>query len=93
MLEIKSFQIGDRQLKIASKIRVDNIGKLIFVNVGNVTIYGNNKLQYISGSVILACNSNIYLHGNITLTNNRAINGGAIRLYQSSHLFLLEPTK
>ena len=26
------------------------------------------------------------------MTNNRAINGGAIRLYQTSHLFLLEPT-
>ena len=92
LLEIKSFKFRIYHLTIASKIRVDNIGKLIFVNVGNVTIYGNNKLEYISGSVILACNSNIYLHGNISFENNRATNGGAIRLDQSSHLFLLEPT-
>ena len=92
MLEIKSLQVGIYHWTIASKIRVDDIGKLIFVNVGNVTIYGNNNLEYISGSVILACNSDIYLHGNISFENNRATNGGAIRLYQSSHLFLLEPT-
>uniref|UniRef100_A0A1X7U929 Uncharacterized protein n=1 Tax=Amphimedon queenslandica TaxID=400682 RepID=A0A1X7U929_AMPQE len=93
MLEIKSFHVGDRQSKIAApKIRVDNIGKLIFVNVGNVTIYGSNIMEYISGSVILACNSDIYLHGKIWFANNKATNGGAIRLYQSSHLFLLEPT-
>ena len=92
MLEIKSLQVGRYHTTLASKIKVDDIGKLIFVNVGNVTIYGNNNLEYISGSVILACNSDIYLHGNISFENNRATNGGAIRLYQSSHLFLLEPT-
>ena len=92
MLEIKSLQVGSYQLRIASKIKENSIGKLIFVNVGNVTIYGNSNLEYIRGSVILACNSDIYLHGNISFENNRATNGGAIRLYQSSHLFLLEPT-
>ena len=92
LLEMKSLQVGIYHFAIDSKVRVDDFGKLIFVNVGNVTIYGNNNLQYISGSVILACNSNIYLRGNISFENNRAINGGAIRLDQSSHLILLEPT-
>ena len=92
LLELKTFTIGVYHRIDASKIRVDDIGKMIFVNIGNVTIYGNNIMEFISGSVILACNSDIYLYGNISFNSNRAIKGGAIRLDQSSHFFLLEPT-
>uniref|UniRef100_A0A1X7UGD7 TRP C-terminal domain-containing protein n=1 Tax=Amphimedon queenslandica TaxID=400682 RepID=A0A1X7UGD7_AMPQE len=90
LLELKSFTVGTTNWKLVPK-RVDNIGKMVFVNIANVTIYGNNIMKYITGSVILACNSDIYLYGDILFENNRATNGGAIRLDQSSHMFLLEP--
>uniref|UniRef100_A0A1X7US01 Transmembrane protein n=1 Tax=Amphimedon queenslandica TaxID=400682 RepID=A0A1X7US01_AMPQE len=92
LLELKSFTVGTYHRIPASKVRVDDIGKMVFVNIGNVTIYGSNIMECISGSVILACNSDIYLYGSILFVGNRAANGGAIRLEQSSHLFLLEPT-
>ena len=91
LLELKSFTVGTTSWKLPPK-RIDNIGKMVFVNIGNVTISGNNIMKHITGSVILACNSDIYLYGDILFENNRATNGGAIRLDQSSHLFLLEPT-
>ena len=90
LLEVKSFTVGATSWKLVPK-RIDNNGKMVFVNIANVTIHGNNIMKYITGSVILACNSDIYLYGDILFQNNRATNGGAIRLDQSSHLFLLEP--
>ena len=91
LIELKSFTVGLLNWKMPPK-RVDNNGKMVFVNVANVTIHGNSVFKYITGSVIAAYNSAIYLFGNILFENNRATSGGAIRLGQSSHLFLLEQT-
>ena len=91
LIELKSFTTGliDWELPLR---RVDNYGKLVFVNVANVTIHGNNVFKQITGSVIAAYNSAVYLFGNILFENNHGTSGGAIKLGQDSQLFLLEQT-
>ena len=91
LIELKSFTTGLMNWKLPLRM-VDNNGKLVFVNVANVTIHGNNVFKQITGSVIAAYNSAVYLFGNILFENNHATSGGAIKLGQDSQLFLLEQT-
>ena len=70
-----------------------NTGKMIFFNTKSVYINGeNNIFEQVTGSVIQAYNSDIYLNGTLIFKNNKASHGAAIRLDSLSHLFIHEST-
>ena len=71
-----------------------NVGKMVFFNTKSVYINGEiNVFENITGSIILAYNSDIHLNGTITFKDNKASHGAAIRLDSSSYLFIHESTK
>ena len=77
---------SNTSLKTALKL-----GKMFFVNTKSVYIIGEKNLfKQITGSVILAYNSDIHLNGTIIFNNNKASHGAAIQLDSSSYLFIHE---
>ena len=71
-----------------------DVGKMVFFNTKSVYINGEiNVFENITGSIILAYNSDIHLNGTITFKDNKASHGAAIRLDSSSYLFIHESTK
>ena len=70
-----------------------NTGKLVFVNTKSVFINGeSNVFMHLTGSVIQAYNSDIYLNGSLYFFKNKASHGAGIRLDSLSHLFIHETT-
>ena len=76
---------------------VGNKGLFIFLRVFNVTVTGSSHtgsvFSHNSLSVFLMFRSNLYLHGQIVFSDNRAMKGGAISLYYYSVLFFLEGSR
>ena len=68
----------------------NNMGVLAFVKAG-VSIIDGNFTRNQGISVIFAQNSNIYLHGEIVISNNQAETFGAIQVLGGSALYFVEP--
>ena len=68
-------------------------GTLIFKNIESVYIEGNNNIfTRITGSAIIAYNSDIHLKGRTIFDNIMADYGAAIHLEDSSHIFIYDST-
>ena len=67
------------------------VATMIFVNWKNVTICGESYFHESQNPVLAVYNTNLFIQGRMTFTNNIGTNGAAISLYHSSYLFLISP--
>ena len=64
---------------------------MTFVNWNNVTICGESFFHESENPLLAVYNTNLFIQGKMTFTNNSGSNGAAISLYHSSYLFLIPP--
>ena len=82
--EIKHF--SKKSANLYSKVAT-----MIFVNWKKVTICGESYFHESQNPVLAVYNTNLFIQGKMTFTNNSGTNGAAISLYHSSYLFLIPP--
>ena len=81
-----------------SKTVVDNTATFVFLRIFNVTVKGSDHthgsvFSHNAPGVFLILGGNIYLKGEIEFSDNRAVRGGALSLYDYALLFILEGSR
>ena len=71
--------------------RYSKVAAMTFINWKNVTICGESFFHENESPVLAVYNTNLFIQGKMTFTNNSGSNGAAISLYHSSYLFLIPP--
>ena len=71
---------------------VSNAGIFSFYDINKIIIKGDSDFKRNCGSVIHAVDSNVYLNGHMTFTENRSTRGAAIKLEGKGHLYLMNGT-
>ena len=96
---VKKLKIYFRQIQYIAgewnhKFKISSgAGTLVFKNIESVYIEGNNNIfTQITGSAVIAYNSDIHLKGRTIFDNIMADYGAAIHLEDSSHIFIYNST-
>ena len=79
-------QVSPNAVSLYSKVAT-----MTFVNWKNVTICGESYFHESQNPVLAVYNTNLFIQGKMTFTNNSGTNGAAISLHHSSYLFLIPP--
>ena len=86
---LESWEMHQHSSNIASLY--SSVAAMTFVNWKNVTISGESFFHENESPVLAVYNTNLFIQGKMTFTNNSGSNGAAISLYHSSYLFLIPP--
>ena len=86
---LESCEMHQHSSNIASLY--SSVAAMTFVNWKNVTISGESFFHENESPVLAVYNTNLFIQGKMTFTNNSGSNGAAISLYHSSYLFLIPP--
>ena len=83
------FASKNSQKKLNNILPISEAGIFSFYGINSVHITGISVFDKNYGSVIEAVDSDVYLSGNVTFSNNVGLRGAAIRLKGKSHLHFL----
>ena len=86
---LESYQLKQDASNTASLY--SQVATMTFVNWKNVTICGESYFHESQNPILAVYNTNLFIQGRTTFTNNSGSSGAAISLYHSSYLFLIPP--